>query len=66
MASELTPKYVEVLSRATAIERIGHPEEIATCITGLCMNSYITGEVIRVDGGIRFPHLWIENIFEDS
>jgi hypothetical protein len=23
------------------------------------MCSYITGEIIRVDGGTRFPHLWL-------
>ena len=57
MSEKINDKYLEVLKKASALERIAKPEEIASVVTGLCMNSYITGEVIRVDGGIRFPHL---------
>jgi NAD(P)-dependent dehydrogenase (short-subunit alcohol dehydrogenase family) len=57
MADTINDKYLEALKKASALERIGKPEEIAQVVTGLCMNSYITGEIIRVDGGTRFPHL---------
>jgi len=57
MAGAINEKYLEALKKAAALERIGKPEEIAQVVTGLCMNSYITGEVIRVDGGTRFPHI---------
>ena len=44
-------KFVETLS----INRIGQPSEIADTILFLCgdQSSYITGQVISVDGGIR-------------
>lgn len=57
MAEGINEKYLTALRGAAALERMGKPEEIAQAVTGLCMNSYITGEVIRVDGGTRFPHL---------
>jgi ketoreductase RED2 len=57
MAAGITDKYLESIKKSSALERIGKPEEIAQAVTGICMNSYITGEVIRVDGGVRFPHL---------
>jgi NAD(P)-dependent dehydrogenase (short-subunit alcohol dehydrogenase family) len=57
MAGGINEKYLTALKSAAALDRIGRPEEIAQAVTGLCMNSYITGEVIRVDGGTRFPHL---------
>ncbi len=42
----------EVLSR-TPMQRIGEPEEVAAAVAFLCLPaaSYITGEVVAVDGG---------------
>lgn len=57
MAGGINQVYLDALKKASALERIGKPEEVASVVTGLCMNSYITGEIIRVDGGTRFPHL---------
>ena len=33
------------------LERIGKPEDISTCISFLENNTYITGQIIRIDGG---------------
>jgi Tropinone reductase 1 len=42
----------EVLDR-TPLRRIGEPEEVAAAIAFLCLPaaSYITGQVLAVDGG---------------
>lgn len=57
MADSVNQKYQEILRKATAIDRLGDPSEFADAVVGICMNSYITGEVIRLDGGARLPHL---------
>jgi NAD(P)-dependent dehydrogenase (short-subunit alcohol dehydrogenase family) len=57
MAAGISEKYLEAIRKSAALERNGRPEEIAQVVCGLCMCSYITGEIIRVDGGTRFPHL---------
>ena len=40
---------------ATPVGRPGSPDEVASAVVGLCLphSSYITGQVIVVDGGIR-------------
>ncbi|MGO4751328.1 SDR family oxidoreductase [Streptomyces sp. 2MCAF27] len=35
--------------------RMGRPEEYAALVQHLCENDYLNGEVIRLDGGLRFP-----------
>jgi 3-oxoacyl-[acyl-carrier protein] reductase len=39
------------------LKRLGDPKEIADCVVFLCSNksSYITGQVIQVNGGLAFP-----------
>jgi len=56
MGKDLNPSVGEIIKKTTAIDRLGDPKELANCVTGLCMNSYITGEVIRIDGGVRLPN----------
>jgi NAD(P)-dependent dehydrogenase (short-subunit alcohol dehydrogenase family) len=34
-------------------KRLGHPEELASMVVEAATNSYLNGETIRVDGGIR-------------
>jgi NAD(P)-dependent dehydrogenase (short-subunit alcohol dehydrogenase family) len=36
-------------------KRLGHPEELASMVLECLTNSYMNGEVVRVDGGIRMP-----------
>ncbi|MCK9898402.1 SDR family NAD(P)-dependent oxidoreductase [Frankia sp. AgB32] len=36
-------------------KRLGKPEEFALLVESLIRNSYINGENIRLDGGVRFP-----------
>ena len=36
-------------------KRLGSPEELASMVLECLTNSYLNGEVIRVDGGIRMP-----------
>ncbi|GAA4386703.1 SDR family NAD(P)-dependent oxidoreductase [Tsukamurella soli] len=35
--------------------RLGQPEELASMVLELLLNSYMNAEVVRVDGGIRMP-----------
>lgn len=47
------PDFTERLRKKTALQRIGHPQEVADVAVFLASNwaSYITGAVIPVDGG---------------
>jgi len=34
---------------------MGQPAEYAALVQHICENSYLNGEVIRLDGALRFP-----------
>jgi len=51
------PKYKEFSRKAMALERFGNGNEFGDCVIGICECSYLTGEIIRLDGGLRIPHL---------
>ena len=55
MTEVLTENIIENKLKKSKIKRIGTPEEVANLIMFLAsdMASHITGQVIRVDGGIR-------------
>lgn len=36
-------------------KRMGRPAEYATLVHSICENDYLNGEVIRLDGALRFP-----------
>ena len=36
-------------------KRLGVPDELASMVVECLTNSYMNGEVVRVDGGIRMP-----------
>merc|ERR1719291_610787 len=52
------PKVKEgLLAQVAAPKRFGAPEEFAHLVTSIIDNGYLNGEVIRMDGGIRFANL---------
>lgn len=53
MTKDLPEEIVNQALKETVLRRIGQPEEIADVVAFLCSDSaqYITGEIIRVDGG---------------
>ncbi|MFC4503518.1 MULTISPECIES: SDR family oxidoreductase [Streptomyces] len=59
----LTPAYGKAADQLEAYwgpqvphpRRMGHPEEYAALVQHLCENDYLNGEVIRLDGALRFP-----------
>ena len=55
MMIESTPKdALEDTLKRTCLKRVGRPEEIANVVLFLSSNlsSYMTGQVLRVDGGM--------------
>lgn len=55
MAISMGEKAVENTSNASALKRLAQPEEIAQTVAFLASEqaSYITGQIVRVDGGIK-------------
>lgn len=54
MTENLSEKVLEAIKQETPLGRAGNPEEVSNVVAFLAsdISSYITGEVIRVDGGM--------------
>lgn len=54
MTGQLDEKVLESIKKETPLGRAGNPEEVSNVVAFLAsdLSSYITGEVIRVDGGM--------------
>jgi len=44
---------VKEYSKEFALKRVGYPEEFGQCVISVCECSFMTGCIIRLDGGIR-------------
>ena len=51
MNNDLTEEELKELEQEIPLGRIGKAEDIAKCVKMLIENTYITGQVITVDGG---------------
>jgi Tropinone reductase 1 len=48
------PSQIDAAKKWTPLKRLAEPEEIASAVTFLCLpaSSYITGQIVAVDGGL--------------
>lgn len=55
MGNEMDSEYAESIIKRSSLGRKGSPEEVAHTILFLAsdLSSYVTGQVIRVDGGVK-------------
>ena len=51
MNKELSKEEIKDVEAEIPLMKIGMPEDIADCVYMLIKNEYITGEVIKIDGG---------------
>ena len=56
MGKGMPEKILNRLVSAAAVKRAGESPEFAHAVKYCIENEYFTGEIMRLDGGIRFPH----------
>ena len=54
MLSSMSQEVIDQTASSSCLGRFGHPREIASAVSFLISDSssYITGQVLRVDGGM--------------
>jgi len=57
MGDQIDKRFVEQYAKETPLGRLGDPSEFADICVGVTTNSYLTGTVVRVDGGMRLGYL---------
>ena len=53
MVAQMRPEILEGLVKQVPLRRIGEPEEIASTVSFIIENDYLTGRVVEIDGGAR-------------
>lgn len=51
-SGSISPAQLDYLQKTIPLQRIGKAEEVASVAAFLASSSYITGEVLTVDGGL--------------
>jgi len=57
MAENVDKAAVKAIEKSIVVGRFGRAEEYAHTVQYIVENTYVTGTVIRVDGGVRLPHI---------
>ena len=53
MVAQMRPEILEGLVKQVPLRRIGEPDEIASTVSFIIENDYLTGRVVEIDGGAR-------------
>jgi NAD(P)-dependent dehydrogenase (short-subunit alcohol dehydrogenase family) len=56
MSQLIIPKVRKLLNEQTCLGRFGKPKELAGLCQGIIENEYVSGDVWRIDGGMRLSH----------
>jgi len=57
MGDQIDKKFHDKYAAEAPLGRLGNPPEFAELCVGIAANTYLTGTVIRVDGGLRLGYL---------
>ncbi|MBN8432178.1 SDR family oxidoreductase [Microbulbifer salipaludis] len=53
MVAQMRPEILDGLVKQVPLRRIGEPDEIASTVSFIIENDYLTGRVVEIDGGAR-------------
>ena len=57
MGSGISKKFLENMLQNTPLGRLGNSKQFALAVEGIIKNPYATGDIWRLDGGIRLPYM---------
>jgi NAD(P)-dependent dehydrogenase (short-subunit alcohol dehydrogenase family) len=57
MSAKLPDNAMKIMTPHSLRHRFGAPEEYALAIKFVAENSYVNGSILRIDGGMRSPHI---------